>query len=596
MTGVRAGVRGASRPVRWAMLTLLVCVLSLTGCVEVPTTGPPEKIEGQAPPCQNCVNVEVAPPTPGEDPDQIVEGYLRATGIYQSNYAVAKQFLTEAAAETWSPEDGAQIYSGSPVLRGRDTVVMDGRLEGALGPDRTYTARNEDKRWTFSLVSEDGEWRISKPPPGLMIADNYFARFYQTYNLYFLGNGSTLVPDPIYLPSLPSQANVASVLMKSLLSGPSKWLRPAVSSQIPADTALSVDSVTVTDGVATVPLSEAVLPLSDPQRSLLTAQVVYTLRQATGIQSVLFTVNSRPFQVPEGDPSSFEVAVDSVPVDVEPVPFVAADQLYGVSGQKVQLVGANTGAPDPRPMAGPLGAGRYAVDSLGVSVTNTDIAVVTDGRTTLRSGLTTATGALRTRLTGATRLLRPQFSRYGELWAIGEEGGRQRIWMFSGDKPVEVGAPVLEGGRITAFRISPDGSRMAVIREVGNGQELGLARITRGDKVTVDGWRALDLTQPTAPAPTKLSDVGWLSATELLVLGATSATGSSLPYRVSEDASQIIAPAEASYGDAGELTVLLGAKGASTSVLIGRDGHTLKFDGAQWLAFVNGFKTMAFPG
>ena len=144
------------------------------------------------------------------------------------------------------------------------------------------------------MVKENGEWRISTPPAGLMVAEFAFSSFYQSYNLYFVGNGSALVPDPIYLPNLRNQASIASVLMRALLNGPSDWLAPAVTSAIPEGTALSVDAVTITDGVAEVALSDNVLSLNDGQRTLMAAQVLYTL-QPTGIQGV--TLHRQPAAV-----------------------------------------------------------------------------------------------------------------------------------------------------------------------------------------------------------------------------------------------------------------------------------------------------------
>ncbi len=152
-----------------------------------------------------------------------------------------------------------------------------GQLVGSLARDRTYTARDQKLSIDFDMVQEDGEWRINKLQPGLFVAEFSFDHFYQPYDLYFVGNGSSLVPDPIYLPALSNPANVASALMKALLNGPSKWLKPAVSSAIPPNTSLSVDSVTITDGIAEVQLSDSVLALPDPQRSLLASQIVYTL-------------------------------------------------------------------------------------------------------------------------------------------------------------------------------------------------------------------------------------------------------------------------------------------------------------------------------
>ena len=98
-----------------SILVAIVSLLGAAGCVSVPISGPIEKVEGQQPPCQNCVNVEVAPPAVGDEPRQIVEGYLRATSNYQPNYSVAKQFLTRMAAEKWSPEQQCRsIEAQSP--------------------------------------------------------------------------------------------------------------------------------------------------------------------------------------------------------------------------------------------------------------------------------------------------------------------------------------------------------------------------------------------------------------------------------------------------------------------------------------------------
>ena len=107
------------------LVTVFVVIGSLAGCVSVPTTGQIEKVEGQQQTCQNCVSVEVSPPAIGAEPKQIVEGFLRATSNYQPNYSVARQFLTTPAAEKWSPEAGASIFSGTVVATGSIYLVSD---------------------------------------------------------------------------------------------------------------------------------------------------------------------------------------------------------------------------------------------------------------------------------------------------------------------------------------------------------------------------------------------------------------------------------------------------------------------------------------
>jgi len=537
------------------------------------------------------VDVEVAAPSLGDDPRQIVEGYLRATSNYQPNYSVAKQFLTSEAAEKWSPEDGASIYRGSPTASG-DQVILDALLIGKLDGHRSYTAKDTRLRHDFKLTKENGEWRIGNPPAGLLVTESSFTRFYSPYSLYFVGNGR-LVPDAIYLPDLRSQANIASVLVKALLSGPSAWLRPAVTSAIPPSTALSGDAVTTSDGIATVPLNDPVLQLNDQQRVEMAAQVIYTLREAVGIKGVLFTVNQQPLRVRGGNDVSFVVPADTIPGDLGPIPAVAGDQLYVVRKGAVAVVEDGT-PPKAQPVLGDLGEGRYRVDSLAVSTANTDLAAVTNDRTTLRWS-PTATGEVTTVLPGARNLLRPQFSRFGELWVIEGSPGDQGMWVFTADKKIKVAAnEILDKGQVTAFKISPDGARMALIRKANGRTELGLARISRADKITVDGWRPLDTTQTGQQQQLRqLQDVAWIDATELLVLGSPSASVALQPFRISQDASSITAEGESTNWEAIELAVLLGKQ---TVIGASRDGQTYRDQGSQWTPFLDKVSTVAYPG
>ena len=580
-------------PMRRTPFLLVVVFLLLaliTGCVSVPTAGPVEKVEGQPPECQNCINVDVAPPSAGDEPKQIVQGFLRATSNFQPNYAVARQFLTTGAAEKWAPESGVSIYSGSIQAAGT-TVILDGRLVGSLGPDRTYTAQDKAWRVNFGMVKENGEWRISTPPAGLMVAEFAFSSFYQSYNLYFVGNGTALVPNPIYLPNLRNQASIASVLMRALLSGPSEWLAPAVTSAIPEGTALSVDAVTINDGVAEVALSDNVLSLNDGQRTLMAAQVLYTL-QPTGIQGVTFTVNQQPYAIPGADQGTYEVALDSRFAAFDPIPPGIEDAVYTARDDKVSVLASLTDPSQTIPVPGPLGAGRWPIDQLAVSATGSDVAAVTDGGRVLRRA-EVADGTVRTVLAEATDLLRPEFTRFAELWAVGDQGGRQRLWVERDGRVAEIDSTILSRGEITAFAISPDGVRMALIREVDGRTELGLARIVRGERVRLDGWQPLDVTRSTTPDLSLMRDLAWSDATSLAVLGGASGDAPLTVYRVSQDASSITAVGEPIAWDARSLTVLLKSQ---TVVVLDSSGQTWRDGSTQWLTLLDKVDAVAAPG
>jgi Lipoprotein LpqB beta-propeller domain/Sporulation and spore germination len=582
-------VRWANRQVA-AVVIVLASLFGAAACVNVPTSGPIEKVEGQQARNQNYVNVDVVPPASGAKRKQIVEGYLRANNSYQPNYLVAKQFLTREAAEKWTPEAEAWIYTGVPKDAG-NTVTLKGWLVGSLSRDRTYTAQDRQLQHDFGLVEEDGEWRINKPPRGLMVANFYFGSFYRPYDRYFVGNRSTLVPDPIYLPALTNPANVASALIKGLLTGPSEWLKPAVSTAIPPNTSLSVDSVTITDGIAEVPLSDTVLDLPDQQRSLLAAQIAYTLRQVGGIKGVVIKVNQQPYRVPGSDPNSLAISVDAIPRDLEPVPFVAGDQLYAVQDKKaVQQVTTNTNPSGVKALEGPLGEGKYQVDALAVSLTNTDFAATTDGGTTLLRSSIGEEDPIPL-LQGVSELLRPQFTRYNEIWTIGRQGGRQQIWIFTADpsgarnEPSKSRKTVIDlpGPRIVkAFKVSLDGTRIALVRdlEFEDKSELVLAKIIRSDEIVVTGWHPVDTTQTNNNTPQiqKIVDVAWRDATELLVLGAGLADTAFAPYLVVQDGSTITPLGEPGNRDGRQLAVLPGRQAA---IILGKDGRLWRDDGSQ---------------
>jgi hypothetical protein len=272
---------------------------------------------------------------------------------------------------------------------------------------------------------------------------------------------------------------------------------------------------------------------------------------------------------------------------------VAGEQLYAVdSGGVVKRVSATNDSRTMSALPRPIDHGKYPVNALAVSVTNTDLAATTNDRTTLiRAPI--ATGKASALLSGKTELLRPQFTRYGEIWDIGREGGRQRVWMFTADnnKAVAIDSPMLHN--VKAFRISPDGTRMALVRTTKAGSELGLARIIRSDKIMVDGWRPVDTTQTSAPPIGRIADVAWLDATEMLVLGSADATTAYAPFRVVEDASQITPKGESESWNAVELAVLPRTQAA---IVVGQDGRTWKDDGNQWQPFIDKIRTIAYPG
>jgi len=589
---------------RCLALLVAMALLTLTGCVSLPTTGPIEKVEGLEPACQSCVNVDVAPPQPGGSKLDVVRGFLLANANYQAGYTVAKQYLTRSAAERWSPEDSVTIYSDPPQAEDGQ-VVLNGRFVGFLDKDLSFTTQARKFKYAFDLVQEDGEWRIGTPFPGLLIQQDAFTSRYTAYNLYFPGSAGALVPDPIYLPPLRNPAIFASSLVKALLDGPSKWLAPAVETAVPEGTSLSVGSVTIANGTAEVPLSGPGLQqLDDAGRSLLAAQLVYTLKQVATVQNVLLLDDSVPYRVPQSDPRGLAIPVREISPELDPIPVEGTEQpLHAVQDGAVVRVSANADVPQVEKVAGGLGSGRYRVDSLAVSGTGNELAVVTDRGTRLRRSA--AEGATPTRvLSGVTSLLRPQITRTGAIWAIGQRKGRQRLWTVVGDQAVEVKAPVLAEGRVRAFRVSPDGSRIALLVRNGTRTRLFLALVQRtgSDSVAVVDGRELDVRQGVVGSTSSASsnttvhdmrDVSWSGATTLLVLAASGDQGPYVLTEVSQDASSVQSEPAVGDWEPEELTVLLRT---GTTVVQTDDQRAFRDEGQQWRPLLTRVTAVAYPG
>lgn len=190
-------------------------------------------------------------------------------------------------------------------------------------------------------------------------------------------------------------------------------------------------------------------------------------------------------------------------------------------------------------------------------------------------------------------LLAPEFTRFAELWAVGSDGGRQRLWVERDGKVVEIDSVILRRGQIKAFAISPDGVRMALIREVRGQTELGLARIIRGERIRLDGWLPLDVSRSTTPNLSLLRDVTWSDATTLVVLAGATSEAPLTVYRVSQDASVITAVGEPSSWDAASVAVALPSQ---TTVVLDRSGQSWRDGNTQWVTLLDHVSAVATPG
>ncbi|WP_114560794.1 GerMN domain-containing protein [Desertihabitans aurantiacus] len=578
----------ADRPA-WLLLPLLLALL--TSCLSVPTSGPVEGGGTASPAPSGPVEIEPQPPAAGASPALVVEGFLHAMANYRTDYSVAREYLAEEVRDSWRPERAVIVYdSGSPVSTG-ETVVLDRPLVAVVDAGGAFQRQDRRYRIDFEMRRDAaGEWRIGNPPDGLLISQYLFERFYDDVNVYYFNpEFSTLVPDPIYVPR-GSQS--ATTLLRAMLDGPTSWLREAVVSAVPEGTELGLSIPVDAGGVADVSLSATVDTLNNEQRTRMAAQVVWTLRQLPQITAVRFLVDGMPYVVPGQDPGGV------LPLNAyqyfSPVPALDS-ALYVATEQGIGSTRDDVLPYEVRPLDGPLGGWTEPV--AGLAVSNDPMpkaAVVTGDRSRLLVADSAPEAALVTVLEGQQGLLAPQWDRFDELWtaASGPEPG---FWVVRDEQPLRVGAPVLEDAELVDFAVSPDATRMAVVRRTAAGTELGLALITRGDDPRVDSWRRLPLVSSGRSGPTTVAAVEWTSATSLLVLGATTPDGPLLPWTVDQDGAGMNQVGSGSWS-ARSLHAHASDQTAPAAV-VGRDGQLwVRETDFSWPEKMQGVRAAAYRG
>ena len=112
----------------------------------------------------------------------------------------------------------------------------------------------------------------------------------------------------------------------------------------------------------------------------------------------------------------------------------------------------------------------------------------------------------------------------------------------------------------------------------------------------VDGWRVLDTTQSNMPQISRITDVAWLDATELLVLGAADSNTALRAVPGRRGCLAYHQEGEPEDWNAAELAVL---PRTQTAIIVGTAdgvGQTWKDNGSQWVPFVDNISTIAYPG
>lgn len=522
-----------TRSLRDLAAATLAAVL-LAGCAGVPTSGPVREHEAGQQGTDSTVRVAPVPPLADASAMLVVEGFLHAMGTDQPGFPVARQYLTTAANRAWRPETGTFIYAEGDQPKETENstpehpdITFGATLSGTLSATGEYSEATGGQRHDFGLVrTSQGQWRISRPPDGLLISRYHFTTNYAALDLHFVDpTGTALVPDPRFFPQTTA---MVQTLVEAQFQGPGEWLAPAVRTD--AWPGVSVQRVvTSAQGVVTLYLNPAAARLSDSQRGMLMAELTTTLSELPQVTGVQFSVAAALVPLPGTTRTTL------TPDDFTELAAAGQEspaRLLIAREGRVRLVATA----EPWTEGDAVAPGLTDLGAIAARDDLLEVAAVDPAGTRLQvAGLRDGDA---TELMAGSGLLRPDYSRQRELWAIGNNADASGFTVFSADDHAVVPVAVddIPSETVRAFRVSPDGARIALVLDGPDVEQVGVARIVREDEgIRVEGFRPIRVSPP-AGADRRLVDVGWTTATELLVLVSQGTTASVV--RVDQDSAQ----------------------------------------------------------
>ncbi|MDH6235997.1 LpqB family beta-propeller domain-containing protein [Cryobacterium sp. CG_9.6] len=485
-----------------ALAAVMAAVVVLSSCSGIPREG--EVRAGQANVVDESPNQVFLPsgPQPDASIEAILLGFIDAASSPESNYEIAREFLTTSFSAEWDPTAGVIVDQGTGrIATAQDETTVQVTVSpiaevSSIGEYRESDSTPVPLGYQFRQV--DGQWRIQAAPNGTVIDETTFNDVFSASSLYFFDPGfGTLVPDVRWFPR---GASAPTKIVNAVLAGPSSWLAGAVATAFPSGTKLTADAVQVVGRNAMVDLNSEALNADTITLERMKAQLDASLSSGMNVE---ITIDQNPQDI--ADLGSDVLTVDP---RVDARALILRDGSFGflaASGQVVTSIdGLSSAIEGLSPTAVTLGAGQKAAAVRGAGgvwrVPAGDDPVLVDSR----SGL-----------------IAPTIDRDGYVWSVPMDDPSDIL--ATGPTTASssvVASPWPEATTIQAMKVSRDGTRIVAAYTVGAEPRLAVVGILRKDGVPIGLTAPLQLTADSIPA----IDVAWVDEVTVASL-STLATG-----------------------------------------------------------------------
>ncbi len=489
-------------------LLALALVFTLTGCASLPVAGPvrigPDLVQTTD---GDSFYYSPSSPFDGASQTEILNGFIAAGTGPQNDYAVAREYLSESIRSSWNPNQEVLIQRSSPkvVVSDQDTAELVVDVAATVDADGKYqvTPLGTSKVLEFSFVLENSQWRLSAAPDVTILIRPVFDVVFSGYSVYFLDRQKRfLVPELRWFPTTPA---TGTRLANAVLGGASSWLKPAVVSAIPNGTRLSIDAVTVENGVALVDLTARALVASREDRSLMKAQLEATLSQLPNVSEVAISIERAMQEIVDTDNNTGELGVRALAI---------------VGEEGLELLASSQ---DSIFEAGKNFFEQSEITEIALSGESGWIATLTDG------------GMFRTRgdrpggevelIDSRAALADIEFDNQEYLWSISRATNTEVIATSPSLEPNIVSAPWLNGQSVRAFAIAPGGSKIALLVQGPSRTRVLVSAIVRNLTGT-----PIELAEPLEVAGelSNPSSVSWIDQITIATVNTASGSTSAL--------------------------------------------------------------------
>jgi hypothetical protein len=539
--------------------------MTLTGCASLPVAGPvrigPDLVQTTD---GDSFYYSPSSPFDGASQTEILNGFIAAGTGPQNDYAVAREYLSESIRSSWNPNQEVLIQRSSPqiVITDQDTAELVVDVAATIDADGKYlvTPLGTGRVLEFSFVLENSQWRLSAVPDATVLIRPVFDVVFSGYSVFFLDRQKRfLVPELRWFPTTPA---TGTRLANALLGGASNWLKPAVVSAIPTGTRLSIDAVTVENGVALVDLTARALVASRADRSLMKSQLEATLSQLPNVSEVAISIERAMQEIVDTDNETSESGVRS---------------LAAVGEEGLELLASSK---DSIFEAGENFFEQSELTEVALSGQSGWIATLTGSGVFRTKG--ERPGAEVELIDSRAAIAGIEFDRQEYLWSTSRAIGSEIIATSLNLEQSFVSAPWLEGLSVRAFAIAPGGSKIALLVQGPSQTRVLVSAVVRNLSGT-----PIELAEPLQVA-SELSNptsVSWIDQITIATVNTASGSTSALLSTIGGTSRQLPALP-------GTRKIL--AAGASSQLyLLTETGELFSYRGSAWTPLRQSIRALA---